>query len=134
MVTCNKCGKPLPEIEADVFDHEGADDWVRFKIHPYHNEAVCVDLPMSWTGFDLSDEEARECIRCPQCKEYPFDDQEMHIHTQTTVVMFDKRAHPGESDIPVEWIKNQIKDHPGMHAASWSRLLELWEEGNKHEK
>ena len=37
------------------------------------------------------------------------------------------KAAPVVEAIPVEWIKNQIKDHPGMHAASWSRLLELWE-------
>ena len=37
------------------------------------------------------------------------------------------KAAPVVDAIPVEWIKNQIKDHPGMHAASWGRLLELWE-------
>ena len=37
------------------------------------------------------------------------------------------KAAPVVEAVPVEWIKNQIKDHPGMHAASWSRLLELWE-------
>ena len=36
------------------------------------------------------------------------------------------KAAPVVEAIPVEWIKNQIKDHPGMHAASWGRLLELW--------
>jgi hypothetical protein len=41
-------------------------------------------------------------------------------------------ARPAEA-VPVEWIKNQIKDHPGMHAASWSRLLELWEAEEKVE-
>ena len=28
--------------------------------------------------------------------------------------------------IPVEWIKQQIQENPGMHAASWARLLDLW--------
>ena len=41
------------------------------------------------------------------------------------------KASPVVEAIPVEWIKNQIKDHPGMHAASWSRLLELWEDETK---
>ena len=128
MINCNKCGKPIQKIEADVFDHEGADFWELFPINPYKNTAVYVDLPTSWTGCDLSEDEARECIRCPHCKEYPFDDQEIHVHMLASVVMFDKRNHPGESDISVEWIKQQIKAHPGMHAASWGRLLSMWEE------
>lgn len=28
--------------------------------------------------------------------------------------------------IPVAWIQDQIKENPGMYAAAWSRLLELW--------
>jgi len=29
--------------------------------------------------------------------------------------------------IPVTWIYEQIKEHPGMHAASWNYLLDLWD-------
>ena len=52
-----------------------------------------------------------------------------------TKLFYDQvQASPVVEAIPVEWIKNQIKDHPGKHAASGSRLLSLWEEGDKHEK
>ena len=37
------------------------------------------------------------------------------------------KAAPVVEAIPVEWIKQQIQENPGLHAASWSRLLELWE-------
>lgn len=51
-------------------------------------------------------------------------------HTGKRLLAID--TAPTVEAIPVEWIKNQIKDHPGMHAASWHRLLELWEtEGRK---
>lgn len=30
-------------------------------------------------------------------------------------------------DIPVTWIYEQIKEHPGMHAVSWNYLLDLWD-------
>ena len=30
-------------------------------------------------------------------------------------------------DIPITWIYEQIKEHPGMHAASWNYLLDLWD-------
>ncbi len=33
----------------------------------------------------------------------------------------------GKLDIPVTWIYKQIKEHPGMHAASWNYLLDLWD-------
>jgi len=33
----------------------------------------------------------------------------------------------GKLDIPVTWIYEQIKEHPGMHAASWNYLLDLWD-------
>ena len=33
----------------------------------------------------------------------------------------------GKIDIPVTWIYEQIKEHPGMHAASWNYLLDLWD-------
>lgn len=31
-------------------------------------------------------------------------------------------------DIPVTWVYEQIKAHPGMYAAAWNRLLDLWDE------
>lgn len=38
------------------------------------------------------------------------------------------KAAPVVEAIPVEWIKQQIQENPGMHAASWARLLDLWRE------
>ena len=31
------------------------------------------------------------------------------------------------NDIPVTWIREQIKKNPGMYAAAWKRLLDLWD-------
>ena len=30
------------------------------------------------------------------------------------------------NDIPAAWIHEQIKKNPGMYAAAWKRLLDLW--------
>lgn len=30
------------------------------------------------------------------------------------------------NDIPVTWIREQIKKNSGMYAAAWNRLLDLW--------
>lgn len=126
MVTCNKCGKPIPEIEVDIFQYDNSDAWGLFQLHACSNYAVYVDLPPAWVGDDMSEEEQRDSIRCPHCHAYPFEDKEIQVYTQLRTVMFDKRKHPGEDDIPVEWIREQIKAHPGMHAASWNRMLDIW--------
>ena len=31
------------------------------------------------------------------------------------------------NDIPVAWIREQIKKNPGMYAAAWKRLLDMWD-------
>ena len=32
------------------------------------------------------------------------------------------------TDIPVEWIREQIIEHPGHLSSAWSRLIQMWEE------
>lgn len=32
------------------------------------------------------------------------------------------------TDIPVEWIREQIIEHPGHLSSAWSRLIRMWEE------
>ena len=31
-----------------------------------------------------------------------------------------------ENAIPISWIRDAIKEHPGRHASSWGHLLDLW--------
>lgn len=32
------------------------------------------------------------------------------------------------TDVPVEWIREQIIEHPGHLSSAWSRLIRMWEE------
>ena len=33
----------------------------------------------------------------------------------------------GKIDIPVTWVEEKIKEHPGMYGVAWSYLLYLWD-------
>ena len=35
--------------------------------------------------------------------------------------------------IPVEWIRKQTEEFPGMESAMWNKLLRLWEKKNDYE-
>ena len=32
--------------------------------------------------------------------------------------------------IPIEWIRQQAENYPGMESAMWNKLIRLWEGGN----
>lgn len=127
MITCNKCGNPLPFVEADCFQYDGADAWEEYPVHACSNRAVYIDLPTSWAGDCMSEEEQMESIRCPHCHKYPFNDEEIQVYGMLRTVMFDNCKHPGEDDIPVDWIKKQI-DHTAENEEAWRQLVEIWKE------
>lgn len=92
MIRCEKCGTILESVEVDIFDHEGSDYWCDVGFYE-HDNGIYLDLPFNWCGheFDDDDEDKRECIRCPHCKEYPFEDTEIQTYEFDRVVMFARR-------------------------------------------
>ena len=43
------------------------------------------------------------------------------------------RRH-AEDSIPVDWIRQQAEEFPGMESAMWSKLLRLWEEKKTYDE
>lgn len=90
-IRCEKCGRELPHIEVNRFNHEGDDCWYAEPIIEHENGAF-IDLhtPNTWCGaeFDADSEEARESIRCPHCYKFPFKCQEIQEYNILRVVMF----------------------------------------------
>ena len=125
MVKCNKCGKPLRTLEINCFMCDGNDRYENSQLHVLENESVYAEVPLSWTGYGVSDDEKRGSIRCPHCHRFPFDDGEIQTYPHIRVVMFDNKKHPGEEDIPVDWVWEAIQENPG-YADSWMDLLALW--------
>lgn len=89
---CEKCGSIILTLEADMFDHEGADSWVNVPAEEVPNNAVYIDLPTNWTGYELDEDEQVECVRCPRCHKFPFKGNEIQIYTIVRCVMFKHTA------------------------------------------
>lgn len=85
---CEKCGAFLERLELDLFNYEGNDDWCAIPVEAADEDAAVVETDASWTGYELSEEERLECIRCPKCKQFPFDSKEIQTYEIVRLVMF----------------------------------------------
>ncbi len=87
---CEKCGKEIEHINTSVFNYDGSDSDYSVPI-TYSKENGCVSFSTSqkWTGYDLTDEEQKERIRCPYCGKFPFDDSiEIEFYEPVEVMMW----------------------------------------------
>lgn len=88
MIKCEKCGKEIDHVVVDFFDRYGSDDYEMIPIFECDTNAAYIDLDSSWTGYDLTEEEQRETIQCPHCKQFPFKYEEVQVHEIVRAVMF----------------------------------------------
>lgn len=75
---CEKCGKKIDHIITSVFNYDGSESEYSFPI-TYNKDSGYVRFSITtqkWTGFELSDTEQKESIRCPFCGEFPFNANE----------------------------------------------------------
>ena len=85
---CEKCGKQLEYIEADRFAMNGSDFSAKYSYKEVPQDAVVIDTDNFWTGYELEKDEQIKTIRCPYCREFPFDDKEIQVCEVVRVVMF----------------------------------------------
>ena len=85
---CEKCGKEIDHFEIDMFNYDSSDEWrdIQFTEHP--NGAVTIDTGCDWTGYEMGYDEMCESIRCPECKRYPFRDENIDAQVFVSVVMW----------------------------------------------
>ena len=86
---CEKCGKEINHLEIDMFNYDGSDEW-RVTQFEEHTNAVTIDTNPAWTGYEMSYEEMRESIRCPECKQYPFEDDGIDAQIIIEVIIWKK--------------------------------------------
>lgn len=72
MIKCGHCHKPIDKIVTNCFEHNGSDNEYKFRIC-CANQIAVIDLPATWCGLELSEDERMEGIRCPHCGQFPFD-------------------------------------------------------------
>ena len=92
---CEKCGKKIDHIITSVFNYDGSDSEYSFPI-TYNEDGGCVQfsITQNWTGYELSDTEQKDRIRCPFCREFPFDDNEeieLYEPEEVVVMMWEGR-------------------------------------------
>lgn len=92
---CEKCGAFLNGLELNMFERNGSDNWYNVPDEMADEEAVVVDTEQNWTGYELTEEEMPDCIRCPKCKKYPFECREIQVYNIVRLVMF-RRADNAE--------------------------------------
>ena len=93
---CEKCGKDIAHITTSRFSYDGSDydDTIGIEEDEHYN-AVIMETDKNWTGYELSEEEMRERIECPYCKQFPFGNEEIQVYDVVRIVCF-KTAHPTE--------------------------------------
>lgn len=87
---CEKCGKEIDLVEVDMFEADGSDDWYTVEIGEDHDVAYFSIMP-NWTGTELDEEEQTETIRCPHCKQFPFEKKWIDTCQYVSVLMYPKR-------------------------------------------
>ena len=86
---CEKCGKKIDHIITSVFNYDGSDSEYSFPI-TYDENGGCIQFSttQNWTGYELSDAEQKDSIRCPFCREFPFDaNEEIELYEPEEVVV-----------------------------------------------
>ena len=86
---CEKCGKKIDHIITSVFNYEGSDSEYSFPV-TYYDDGGCIQFSttQNWTGYELTDTERKDSIRCPFCREFPFDDnEEIELYEPEKVVV-----------------------------------------------
>lgn len=95
---CEKCGKEIETVIVGFFAYDGSDYETEIPLQECENNAVFVDLDCNWTGYELTEEEQRETILCPHCKQFPFEEKEVQVYEIVRAVMFRECNEEREKD------------------------------------
>ena len=92
MIRCKHCGFEIEYIHAPVFNRDGSDSDMSFDViepEEAEGEVACIELPKSWCGYELSEEEMMDSIRCPNCGRFPFSESAgINVDVVVRVVCF----------------------------------------------
>lgn len=99
---CAKCGRKMTSIVTSRFSYDGSDyeDTLGIEEHGDYN-AVIMETDKNWTGYELTEEEMREKMHCPYCRQFPFGSNEIQIYDVVRIVCF-KSNQPTPKEIEEE--------------------------------
>lgn len=117
MTKCKCCGREINYVNVDLFDIQGSDSFERLPLYECDDNAVYIEPGQIWTGYELSEEEQIDTIKCPYCDKFPFNEKDIQAEDIVRVVMFkdDEETHAKKkagipSDIVLETYKQAIND------------------------
>lgn len=87
---CEKCGKQINNLLVDIFTRDGSDRDFEVPISEHEVNAVAVEVNHNWVGDELSEEEQKNTIRCPYCKQFPFESEEIQTEEVVRIICFKK--------------------------------------------
>lgn len=94
---CEKCGEEIGKLIINKFLHDGSDCAEYVYIEECNTtNAICFDTDKNWCGYELSEEEMMEDIRCPNCDEFPFKHKEVQVYDVVRVVCFKSEVAENE--------------------------------------
>lgn len=85
---CEKCGKEISSVLVDTFNCDGTDGFYPYIVNECEENAAYIDASKNWTGYELSEEEMIDTVRCPYCNEFPFKNKEIQIYEIVRLVFF----------------------------------------------
>ena len=85
---CEKCGKTIEKVLVNTFLRNGSDFYYPYIIKMCDECAAYFDTDNNWTGYELTENEQMETIKCPHCGEFPFNHKEVQVHEIVRVVCF----------------------------------------------
>lgn len=91
---CEKCGAFIDSLELDIFNQDGSDSWRNTPAEKADVDVIVVETEQNWAGYELSEEEMPDSVRCPKCKRFPFESTEIQLYNIVRLIMF-KRAENG---------------------------------------
>lgn len=106
---CEKCGKEIDGILVDEFLRDANTD-VKYPFKEEPENAVVIDVNRNWTGYELSEEERIDTIRCPHCKQFPFICEEIQEEEIVRLVLFKGNDNPDRKPTNLDRIKNMTVD------------------------
>ena len=101
---CKNCGAELDHLKINVFNRDGSDSSIDVPIEEFPEDAIVFETDQNWCGYDLSEEEMMDDIRCPCCGKFPGEPKHgIQVYDVVRVVFFKDADHDGDEDhwIPV---------------------------------
>lgn len=72
---CKKCGNYIRTVNCHCFTREGADTYISIPIMHPRGSCYYIQAPICCTMFEFDNySEFMECITCPKCDQFPFEE------------------------------------------------------------